>query len=216
MRRRGARPRPVRRWQELVRCWKCASRQSPIVESAPRVTHRGCPSGHHRPPIPWSFTQSHCRFSPNGVTEPRSQRERGHNGRGLVGNSQMGTGSSGRSDLRPKVGTVRPRRRRGSRRHLGAAGIGLRRAGRPSARDGFVHVHRVPRRLCGFRTVPDPRPRAGFIDLTPDLRRSHAPAGRWRRAPSHCAGGDAGGDRRHHRDRTGDRPTGFRRRSALE
>ena len=140
----------------------------------------------------------------------------GHHGRRSLGDRQMDTGSPDRSDLRPTMDTVRCRCRCGARRHLGAAGVGLRGARWTSACDRLVHVHRMPGGLCGLWPVEDPRPWPGFFDLTSDFCRTRAPPRRRRRAPSDRSGGDAGGDRRHHRNRTGDRTTRFRRGPALE
>ena len=128
----------------------------------------------------------------------------------------MDTGSPSRSDLQPTMDTVRCRRRRRSRRHPRASGVGIRRVGWAPTGDRLVHVDRMSRWLCGLRAVSDPRPGSGFFDLAHDLCCPDATAGGRRRASCHRAGRDARRHRRAHRDRAGDREARLRRGLALE
>ena len=111
-----------------------------------------------------------------------------------------------------------PRSGGGSRagRDPGAAGNGLCGARRAASGHGPLHDDRLPGRLRPLRALAGPGARARLLDLAPDPRVDHAPAGRGRPGVGDRPGGHARDLRRPDRDRPRPRQARVRRRPALE
>ena len=101
-------------------------------------------------------------------------------------------------------------------RDPGAAGNGLRGARRPAGGHRPLYDDRLPGRLRPLRAFARPGARARLLDLPPDPRLDHAPAGRRRPGVGDRPGGHARDLRRPDRDRPRPRQARVRRRPALQ
>ncbi len=101
-------------------------------------------------------------------------------------------------------------------RDPGPTGNGLRGARRAAGGHRPLHDDRLPGRLRPLRAFAGPGARARLLDLAPDPRFDHAPAGRGRSGVGDRPGGHARDLRRPDRDRPRPRQARVRRRPALE